>query len=649
MAAEPKILDLQSIIGFEGRVRDGLVYHPDGEFILYPLGATIVVKNIRTGAQEFLDGHTNAVSCLALSHDGTKLASGQVADSGFAAEVIVWDLTIAFKGDDKSVPGEVGRMARIHTLSLHMVSVVDVAFNCNDTQLATLGGDEDGNRIALWDVSEGRAQQQSVSPGTKTLCWFHNDPNRFIAAGYHKDAFAVYDIHGSSSGELLKLPVNMTGIKRHVTTVCIDADDKFALCGTASNDLLIIYLKSQTLAQIKLFKQFNGAGITCLSMYQEEGQTMVLCGLGCGQVGQLEINADTGMPTLLKLTEFAGPVTSISIGFEYTGGLDTFVGTAKGNQYIMSSSSLEWQLRLTAHHEPINDIVFPDNCSDLFVTASNEDIRVWLTATRLEMLRIRVPKLACNCVTLTPDGGRIISGWGDGKIRVFMPQTGALDFTITEAHQNGVTSIACMHAPDVNTGNYNIVSGGADGRVRVWSNKVMLASLKEHKGAVRSVQISKADDEIISASADGSCIIWNAKSFTRRAAFFDNTMFSTALYHPDESQFLSVGSDRKVTYWDTEGNAIRVLEGSEQEINSAHIEEEEGEYFVTGGNDKLIKVWDYDEGTLLAIGHGHSASISKCKIAPNGRTVVSVGREGGIFVWDLADVVGGRSDGGAGK
>ena len=547
MSAQPKILDLKSIIGFEGRVRDGLVYHPDGEFILYPLGATIVVKNVRTGSQEFLDGHTNAVSCLALSNDGTKLASGQVADSGFVAEVIVWDLKIAFKGDDAAVPGEVGRLAKIHSLSLHMVSVVDVAFNSNDTMLATLGGDEDGNRLALWDVAEGRAKQQAVQPGTKTLNWFRNDPNRFIAAGDHKDAFAVYDAHGSPSGELLKLPVNTTGIKRHVTTVCIDAEDKFALCGTASNDILIIYLKSQTLAQIKLFKQFNGAGITCLSMYQEEGQTMVLVGLGCGQVGQLSIDHDTGMPTLLKLTEFAGPVTSIAIGYEYTGGLDTFVGTAKGNQYIMSSSSLEWQLRLTAHHEPINDIVFPDGCSDLFVTASSEDIRVWLTDTRLEMLRIRVPKLNCNCVTLTPDGGLILSGWGDGKIRAFLPQTGALAFTISEAHQNGVTSLACYHQRDPETGNYKMVSGGADGRVRVWNRVTMLVSLKEHKGTVTSVQITKADDEIVSASADGSCIIWNAKSFTRRAAFFANTMFSTVLYHPDESQFLTTGSDRKIT------------------------------------------------------------------------------------------------------
>jgi len=270
---------------------------------------------------------------------------------------------------------------------------------------------------------------------------------------------------------------------------------------------------------------------------------------------------------------------------------------------------------------------------------------LWLTATRLEMLRIRVPKLKCNCVTLTPDGGLIISGWGDGKIRAFLPQTGALAFTITEAHQNGVTSIGCMHEPNPETGQYNIVSGGADGRVRVWSNVTMLVSLKEHKAAVTSVQISKSDDEIVSASADGSCIIWNARSFTRRAAFFANTMFASVLYHPDESQFLTTGSDRKITYWDADGNAIRLLDASEQEINTIHIEEQEGEFFVSGGNDKLVKVWDYDKGTLVAVGHGHSANITKCKVSPDGKFIVSVGREGGIFVWGLDDLDLGSAEG----
>jgi hypothetical protein len=46
----------------------------------------------RTHAQEFLQGHTDRVSALALSRSGRYLASGQVTHLGFAADIIVWDL-----------------------------------------------------------------------------------------------------------------------------------------------------------------------------------------------------------------------------------------------------------------------------------------------------------------------------------------------------------------------------------------------------------------------------------------------------------------------------------------------------------------------------------------------------------------------------
>lgn len=37
------------------------------------------------------------------------------------------------------------------------------------------------------------------------------------------------------------------------------------------------------------------------------------------------------------------------------------------------------ELRATCHHGPINAVVFPTNCSDLFVTCSVNDIRVRTT------------------------------------------------------------------------------------------------------------------------------------------------------------------------------------------------------------------------------------------------------------------------------
>ena len=35
-------------------------------------------------------GHSDRVTCLAISRDGTKLASGQITHMGYLAEIILW-------------------------------------------------------------------------------------------------------------------------------------------------------------------------------------------------------------------------------------------------------------------------------------------------------------------------------------------------------------------------------------------------------------------------------------------------------------------------------------------------------------------------------------------------------------------------------
>lgn len=78
----------------------------------------------------------------------------------------------------------------------------------------------------------------------------------------------------------------------------------------------------------------------------------------------------------------------------------------------------------------------------------------------------------------------------------------------------------------------------------------MEASLKEHRGRVDEVRINKNDTQAVSASYDGSCIIWDIVAHTRIMCLFESTMFKQVVYHPDESQLLTTGSDRKITYWD---------------------------------------------------------------------------------------------------
>merc|ERR1711871_1294679 len=152
---------------------------------------------------------------------------------------------------------------------------------------------------------------------------------------------------------------------------------------------------------------------------------------------------------------------------------------------------------------------------------------------------------------------------------------------------------------------------------------------------VNCIKVRENDTECVSASNDGSCIIYNLQVYKRAASLQASTFFKSILYHPDESQILTAGTDRKVTYRDPlDGSAIRVLDASEDELHDVAITAE-GDLFVTGGADKLVKVWHYDEGLRRFIGVGHSGSINRLAISPDQGICVSVGAEGAICIWAL--------------
>lgn len=84
-----------------------------------------------------------------------------------------------------------------------------------------------------------------------------------------------------------------------------------------------------------------------------------------------------------------------------------------------------------------------------------------------------------------------------------------------------------------------------------------------------------------------------------------NTLFQYVCYHPTETQIIATGTDRKISYFETfDASLIRDLEGSMSGgINSMDIPPN-GDFFVTGGNDKLVKVRAalvFYSGTLLLI------------------------------------------------
>lgn len=60
-----------------------------------------------------------------------------------------------------------------------------------------------------------------------------------------------------------------------------------------------------------------------------------------------------------------------------------------------------------------------------------------------------------------------------------------------------------------------LISGGVEGQLRVWkiepTRQSLLAVLKEHTSSINNVCINPFSTEVVSASTDGTCIIWDLR------------------------------------------------------------------------------------------------------------------------------------------
>ncbi|VUZ43258.1 unnamed protein product [Hymenolepis diminuta] len=647
-------LNLRGAIGFNGTVDNCLHVHPDRQNYIYALGCAVVIEDLISHRQNLLQGHSSNIVCLAVSRDGCYLASGQIIHMGYKADIILWDYA-----EKKEITRFVS----------HNVKVQALAFSPNSRYLVSIGGQDDRS-VILWSINNkaaicGSPAQFNNAGITRCIAYSNNNENMFFTGG---DFILRIWQANVQNRKIHPTDCSLRQYKRAITKVLADKNDEMLYCATTSGDILAVRISSAIVQLIFPERDKYSLGITSLCLLDD---TSLIVGTGEGLIQLLRVGQRTNRSKYekdIQKTEtkrnVMGSVTAITLRGE---GHQFFVATDKCQIYRFDGSTFNHELINSCHSSPINDVEFPENCSDLFVTCSYEDIRVFHTPSQQELLRINIPNRVCFCLDLVKDGTAIISGWDDSCIRAFYPETGRLMYAVNDAHKKGVTAVAAM------TNGSRIISGGGEGQVRVWeireipttSKKViaahrhrphrcqgdphgteeeegskffatLLTTLKEHTNAVSCIKINKDGTKCVSSSADGTCIIWNLVEFTRMQVMFASTLFRAVCFNASEVQLLTVGTDRRIGYWEVyDGSQIRELEASRSgSINGLDLSAD-GTTFVTGGDDKIVKVWRYNEGDVTHVGLGHSSSISRLRISPDQRLIVSVSEDGGIFLWDL--------------
>jgi cilia- and flagella-associated protein 52 len=556
----------------------------------------------------------------------------------------VWDLALAKRLLDS---GNVmlGEDCLLHRLKQHLGKVQDIAFSNQDDFISTIGGQDD-NALVIWNAQSGEAicGSPAASDSVLTCKWLNHRHDRLVTAGnYHIRVWQV----DFSLPKLHAMDVKLGSLRRICMSTSITEDDRYAFVGTSTGDVIKVSIDRNEIMSCKdpdvtvpqvigITKDRLSLGIVALQCIVNPATGGTNCLVGAGDGTLVFINANLNRVAGYK-TNLMGGVTSISV---HPKGNKYLIGTDQCNRYEVSKDLIESELKSSCHVGTVHDVAFPAACPDLIVTSSRGDIRIWNTRGKQELLRIQVPNLECLCTLVTPSGGSIVSGWDDGKIRAFYPESGRMKFVIPDAHSEKVTALAV--ADNDNRAPWRIISGGAEGRVRVWnvtsSHQAMVASLKEHRGPINCIKVNGDGTQCISASSDGSCIIWDITRYVRITALFEPNVFESVLYHPDESQMLTCGSNHKISYWDsTDGQVIRVIEGGEDMMTTLDITSN-GEFFVSGSKDRQVKIWHYDDGLAVAVGRGHSGTINKVKISPDEKTVVSVGSSGEIIFWEIPNL-----------
>uniref|UniRef100_A0A8C4WUP8 Cilia- and flagella-associated protein 52 n=1 Tax=Eptatretus burgeri TaxID=7764 RepID=A0A8C4WUP8_EPTBU len=623
----------------DGKVPSGLIAHPGGEHIVFPLGCIIVIQELGSGKQNFLHGHSNSVSCLCCSRSGYLLASGQLTRMGFKADIILWKFS----------------EQKIHfRLSLHKVKVQSIAFSPNELYLVSLGGQDDGS-VVVWDVEHGEAvcgceASACIAGQALTLCYSNHNDDTFIVGGMSGN-LCVWELDRNNR-KIHPTNCKLGQLKRSICCLEVEKTDEYFYCGTSSGDVLCVNLKTHHLISCNPSKKKFSQGVTALQLLPD-GE---LC-IGAGD-GTLVVCHPLKMKRqhLCRTIMMEGSVQSVVMCNK---GKRLMVGTAAGYMYQVELPNLEFKLFSSCHGNPVNDIAFPGATRELFGTCSLGSVRVWYLASGREVLRITIPNMTCHALTFAPDGHFIATAWDDGKIRLFLPESGRLSLVVHDAHGMGVTAIA------ITADCQRIVSGGGEGQVRVWTllrNQATLAhAMKQHKSTVSSIRLAASKNEGVSASTDGSCIIWDLEilgiceivfhQFSCSVAFhhpsgsdleryvckqmvMSNTLFKCVCYNREEFHIITSGTDRKIGFWEVhDGSLIRELKASDNGVINGMAMNPSGSHFATGGDDRIIRVWAYNEGKVTHIGEGHGGAVAQVCISPDGEHLISVSTDGAIFHW----------------
>jgi WD40 repeat protein len=430
--------------------------------------------------------------------------------------------------------------ALIRKFTAHAAPVIQAVMSSDGRNILSASGDR---TLVWWDVETGRAiRRLSGHSDAVSGCALFPDGRHAISSSADK-TLIVWDLQ---TGKALR---SLAGHKDCVNTVAVSPSGEIAIGG--SDDRTLIVWDLQTGRRLRTLEGHEER-VTCVAIHPD-GRTAVS-------------GSDEKKLILWDLT---------------TGGV---IGRLTGG-FITPDEGDTLQLFLS-HDARITDVAWIPDANRVISCSFDKSLIVWDVASRKPIRKLAGHDDWINCVWISPDGARAISGGWDSII-VWDVERGA---AIHRFRQSGVGSVQC--SPD---GKW-LVTGADDQSVSLWDLKETRQHHHQgHRNWVTALGISVGGSRAVSGSDDEQLIVWDAASG-----------------YP-------VGNLRKIEHANPDGqNALALLQagtdgppqggtgdsrGSKAMRSSVAALTRDGRRAVTAGWDLVAMIWDLETTSLL----GHFA------------------------------------------
>ena len=216
---------------------------------------------------------------------------------------------------------------------------------------------------------------------------------------------------------------------------------------------------------------------------------------------------------------------------------------------------------------------------------------------------------------------------------------------ILRGHKDSVTCIATPANPN----DHFIVSGSRDKTAIVWEltgDSVNVGfpkrSLIGHNHIIQDIALSKDSNYAITASWDKTLRLWKLDSSESIQSFTEHTGdVMSVSFSSDNRQIVSSSRDKTIKVWNTLGQCKITLDDKHKNHTGwvsrvCFSPNSQSPLLVSVGQDKMVKVWDLNQQSVLFNLSGHTGYLNTAGISPDGSICATAGKDGNIMLWDLS-------------